>query len=969
MKTRKIFAVLLACAMVLAGIGGSVTAKAESTGDYVIMTPGAQSIYPVVAGGTLHFQVPVQLTTNALTFASDVFVTVESANNLFDNAEGKLTKGDKKNNGLKILPEYPIQGVDNQTYVEFDLTIRDTAKIGTYDAAIKLQFSAMTWDSYGEVIPISGATIPFKLRVIGEKAPAQMTVSNMTYEQKEAVIDGIFDLSFDTQNMGDISAVNTFLSMDFGDSGIVPNYSTPNMQLGDIGAHESKHHKLSLRVLPTAEAGLKTITMVYTYKNAEGESYTSSVSQYINIIKAAEVEKKEAKLTAQAKRLESEIKTDSRCVIEVTIENIGAQTAKNVTVTIPENGGIGAAAGILPGYVENEIQVSDIKPGEKKTVSLPLLVTKSASEGIHEINAEINYENSKGIVQTAAVKTYLTIAAPEKQPEVKNDLVISQITQYPEAPVAGETMSVSFLVTNNGNNDISNLVIYAEGLSNNGFEPLTADAKYKVGMLAPGESSEVSLYFRLGNGISEGMNELHIAVAYTDADGASRKEETTVYVLNVKQVTKEQIKNSIAISNISQSPAVPLVGEKVTVSFQVTNNGTKEITDMKFAGANLSSSGFEPISSEVYTKVGTIAAGASKQVSMTFKVGENIAEGFNTLSLEFSYQDGNGDVQTEQTSMYILDVKNQSAATSSRPKLIVEEYSCSSDELRAGTTFDFTFKLQNTHTSKAAKNMTVTVLQAQDIFSATQGSNSFYIASIEPGESVERTINLKVKSDTATGVYDLCIKVAYEYDDMSQADLQTGGVTEELPIKLQAIENTRPALQNLSVGYDWDTPTVNQSTSLMFDFYNMGKSTLNNVYITMESDYFQFETGTSAIIGSVAAGYSNYQEISILPVMEGMASGKLIVHFEDSNGDEVTKEFDMPEVYVQGEPNYNWNEPMPGGDDFPTYSDDINTAKAALMPVWAYVLSLVGALVLGTLVTRGIVIAVYKKKHSSEEED
>ena len=141
MKTRKIFAVLLACAMVLAGIGGSVTAKAESTGDYVIMTPGAQSIYPVVAGGTLHFQVPVQLTTNVMFFVSDVFVTVESADNLFDNAEGKLTKGEKENDGLKILPEYPIKGLDNQTYVEFDLTIRDTAKIGTYDAVINLQLS------------------------------------------------------------------------------------------------------------------------------------------------------------------------------------------------------------------------------------------------------------------------------------------------------------------------------------------------------------------------------------------------------------------------------------------------------------------------------------------------------------------------------------------------------------------------------------------------------------------------------------------------------------------------------------------------------------------------------------------------------------------------------------------------------------------------------------------------------------
>ncbi|MDE7297631.1 MAG: hypothetical protein K2N94_02235, partial [Lachnospiraceae bacterium] len=99
--------------------------------------------------------------------------------------------------------------------------------------------------------------------------------------------------------------------------------------------------------------------------------------------------------------------------------------------------------------------------------------------------------------------------------------------------------------------------------------------------------------------------------------------------------------------------------------------------------------------------------------------------------------------------------------------------------------------------------------------------------------------------------------------------------------------------------------------------------------------------------------------------------GKLIVHFEDSNGDEVTTEFDLPETYVQGEPmnwgggeDYNWGI----GDDFPVGGGDVTQAKNPLMPVWAYALSLAGALIVGMLVTRGIVIAVYKKKHSADEE-
>ena len=114
-------------------------------------------------------------------------------------------------------------------------------------------------------------------------------------------------------------------------------------------------------------------------------------------------------------------------------------------------------------------------------------------------------------------------------------------------------------------------------------------------------------------------------------------------------------------------------------------------------------------------------------------------------------------------------------------------------------------------------------MQAEDVFSATKGSNNFYIDSIKPGETAENTINLSFHNrqnrdflvtaaarrhrtdnrDTATGSYDLTIKVAYEYEDMSQADTEKGGVTEELPVKLQAVENSRPALQNLALGYGW----------------------------------------------------------------------------------------------------------------------------------------------------------------------
>lgn len=47
------------------------------------------------------------------------------------------------------------------------------------------------------------------------------------------------------------------------------------------------------------------------------------------------------------------------------------------------------------------------------------------------------------------------------------------------------------------------------------------------------------------------------------------------------------------------------------------------------------------------------------------------------------------------------------------------------------------------------------------------------------------------------------------------------------------MENARPVVDNIAVG-SWDAPVVNQPTALTFEFYNMGKSTLNNVHATVE---------------------------------------------------------------------------------------------------------------------------------------
>jgi len=137
---------------------------------------------------------------------------------------------------------------------------------------------------------------------------------------------------------------------------------------------------------------------------------------------------------------------------------------------------------------------------------------------------------------------------------------------------------------------------------------------------------------------------------------------------------------------------------------------------------------------------------------------------------------------------------------------------------------------------------------------------------------------------------------------MSQVDAEAGGVKEDNTIKLNAIENARPVVQNINIGAGMDTPTEGTSIAMAFDFYNMGKSTLNNVYATVSGD-FSLDSSEMFYIGSVTAGNSVIDnEPSVIPAFAGTCSGVLTIHYEDSNGNEKTVDFDVPKwAFITGE--------------------------------------------------------------------
>lgn len=541
---------------------------------------------------------------------------------------------------------------------------------------------------------------------------------------------------------------------------------------------------------------------------------------------------------------------------------------------------------------------------------------------------------------------------------------------------AGENVTLKFTVENEG--ELQALEAYvAVGHDDNVLIPEYTPLNQKLGNLAAGKTKEVTVSYKIAEDAMTQRVKLPITMTYKNAKGVSYQSVEQVLYLYIEgtqaentPAPKPQETSVLLLNTVKQSPSKPKAGEQMTVTFYLENEGTAPITEIKVMATGLSSAGFEPVSSEPYQYIEKISGGAKKKVTMKVKVGKDISEGLNTLNIQYSYVDGNGMERMENVQLYILDVQAaEEEVVISRPKLMVSNFYTDIEEVKAGSIFDFTFEILNTNETIAAKNIKVTVSGSSGTFSVTAGGNSFFVSEIKPGDVAPITINLKASAAATTGAYPIDIKIEYEYEGMVTTGGYSGEVVQE-EILLQVKENLRPSVENIYVG--WGMVYVNQPATMNFEFYNMGKSMLNNTYVTIEGDFILANGSNSYYIGNIQAGMPEYIEFDVIPLIEGDAVGRMIIHMEDSNGDEVTMEKEFT-TYVMGEEI--WEDPgyMEPGFEDPGYMEDpslqtgTDAEKEPVMPLWIFLCIQAAILAIGIPVTRAICLAVYRKKVKDED--
>lgn len=696
----------------------------------------------------------------------------------------------------------------------------------------------------------------------------------------------------------------------------------------------------------------------------------------------------------QARVNEVTVKAGEKIHISIPIELLGVyecSTAQslNFTVDTTSNKSLSVTSDVSLYKNGTDKEIDWMDRGEHYTIEFDLEADEAAKNGKYSLpividGTYLSVWNGMTTFSYTLPRTLLVKVTDEKLPA---DIRLSNLS-YKEEVELGEEFTINVKATNIGELKAKGVKVTLGDFSDSSdIIPNYATTDMELGDMKGGASKGVLFPLKIGKDAKLGNKSIKITASWyksTTADNGAVTWEMQTVVMNlfVQIVAPEggrtlSPKPNLIVSGVNQVPAQPKAGHMAQVSFVIENRSASDMMQVKLTPTNIMESGLQPVSSNPYIYIDKIAANSVKTVQTKLTLSKEITEGIHTLSYDVKYQYIDSKVGgymdgTDSIHMFIKDVVNPSGSmNTSVPKLIVSKFDIGKDPLKAGAVFPFTFEVKNTHNSVAAKNIKVTLSSENNIFSQTSGSNSFYISEIPANGAVSKTIELKIKGDAASNAYPLKVSFDYEYsgkaaageDDKKQGNEAAGNTMEEV-LNIQVDENARPVVQDIYLS-SYEEIRVNEVSTLMFNFYNMGKSTLNNVTATVVSDNYQAADTSTLFIGNVEAGAGNTYEINVIPLIEGDCPGQLKVSYEDSNGNVIDTITDFTQMVSPAE---SMEPAMPMGSSAEAMAPVVEPKKA-IVSTWLFVIIQIVVFLVSIFVSRKIKIACYKRKLRRLEEE
>ncbi len=502
-----------------------------------------------------------------------------------------------------------------------------------------------------------------------------------------------------------------------------------------------------------------------------------------------------------------------------------------------------------------------------------------------------------------------------------------------------------YLSRTDGSNDSIRVV---RGLDS--FQDGTASA------VASGQNGEYTVTFTGLTYTGDSGKQLAFTIYY-EGNGGGYQDGNTVPVREcvpyteptpAPEPTPEVIPEPRAVFNSDGTSTSIAAGETKTITVYIQNAGT---TAMRDPILTLKSSGSLLIMGSQDYMLDDIRAGRDTAVTVTVKAPDKIESQMQTIDATLSFYYDNGTQLTGGSasgSVNVLstvtkDTKDEETIASPTPIVILSKYNYGGSSVAAGSSTNLSFSFTNTSKTIKIENVMVTVTGGQDLM-LNGSTNTFYFESVAASGSKTVTVPMKAAQLISASAQDVKIDVTYEYVDQNAR--KSGNATLSLSVPLY--QPDRFELSEPKTSY---TGYVGEETSLTIDYVNKGKSAINNVEATISGD---IDSPTPyQRVGTIDGGKNGTIAFAVTPQLEGENQVKIVITYEDSNGNTKERVFEATVEAMAYEPA------DPGTDD----PGMIDPEPTSTFP-WKYVIIAVVA----ALIVLLIVLRARKKKAKQKAE-
>ena len=401
-------------------------------------------------------------------------------------------------------------------------------------------------------------------------------------------------------------------------------------------------------------------------------------------------------------------------------------------------------------------------------------------------------------------------------------------------------------------------------------------------------------------------NSLSFTVYYINEDGSDAGNQTfsltvseCVPYAEPEKPTPVEIPAPHAIFSSDAAMSSIAAGESKIISIYVKNVGT---TTMRTPMVTVTpSEGLMITDSQSAYTLDDIRPNQSGVVLVSVKAVDKIASASQSLKVDASFYYDNGTSATSSGSAsgsvnvpatVTKDGQNEEGVASPTPIVILSKYNYGGSSVAAGSSTNLSFSFTNTSKKLKIENVMLTVTGGTDLM-LNGSTNTFYFDSVAAGGSKSVTVPMKAAQLISASAQEVQIAVTYEYVDQNAR--KSGNASLSLSVPLY--QPDRFELSEPKTAY---TGYVGEETSLTIDYVNKGKSAINNVEATISGD---IDTPTAyQRVGTIDGGKNGTIAFAVTPQLEGENQVKIVITYEDSNGNTKERVFEATVEAMAYEP-------------------------------------------------------------------